>query len=481
MSDLSKIKIGNTYYNLKDAQGREDLASLIASLKSAAYRDVAAAISDAEGKIADAATVKAYVDAQIGSIKKFDVVVVDVLPTASADTMYKLYLIPKAGAASGNAKEEWITIRSGEEGAYTYAWEKIGDTEIDLTDYLTKAATVAGVAFGDDKAISANEIIEALGLGALAFKDKANGEIKVTTADSIEIDPVTVSGNAAVTTTATAAVLSKAAYTPAGTVNGGKVTASGTVNVTLKDAANATAAALVQEDYTPAGTITKPSINVTPSMGEIQPIATLGSLASIDATKFNGGEVATWTGYSHTAASLGDATKDAFAVEGMIAEMGEGDDAECLIFTAAATSSAVTAQGTFYGGSVNFGSFNGGAVASIGDGFFNQGALPTLGASVSFVTGATAELAAAPTFSGTTAASMIVTGVNYMKQVVDAHTFSGAEVNVTGASFSGTTVSDALVTGVTYEKADAAAMFSTEVEIEGDIVATEKTIDVEVE
>lgn len=83
---------------------------------------------------------KGYVD----SIKRLEVVVADELPEASADTMDKLYLIPKAGSEERNIKEEWITIDNGAAAATRYVWEKIGDTEIDLSGYLTKteAATI---------------------------------------------------------------------------------------------------------------------------------------------------------------------------------------------------------------------------------------------------------------------------------------------------------------------------------------------------
>lgn len=55
------------------------------------------------------------------------------LPTASASTMGKIYLLPNSGSA-GNLKDEYITILNNG----NYVWELIGNTAIDLTNYATK-------------------------------------------------------------------------------------------------------------------------------------------------------------------------------------------------------------------------------------------------------------------------------------------------------------------------------------------------------
>lgn len=60
------------------------------------------------------------------------------LPTASADTFgFKIYLVPSPDPKVQNQKDEYITVRNGSEGNYTYAWEQIGSTAIDLSDYVT--------------------------------------------------------------------------------------------------------------------------------------------------------------------------------------------------------------------------------------------------------------------------------------------------------------------------------------------------------
>ena len=182
MADISKIKLADgTVVTIKDTQGRADVTTLLGghtlgALGAAAWKAVAASISG-EGLV-DASVVKAYVDSQVGQIHSFDVVIdpdgtaKGPSVTASADTMYKIYMVADANASAGTYVE-WITIRSGVEGAYTYAWEKIGSTKTDLTGYVSKETTIAGIAL--DKNISVADLQKALELGAMAYADKASG------------------------------------------------------------------------------------------------------------------------------------------------------------------------------------------------------------------------------------------------------------------------------------------------------------------
>lgn len=63
------------------------------------------------------------------------------LPTASADTMGAIYLVPSSNPQTQNVKDEYVTLRSGTEGSYTYAWEKIGDTSVDVSGKADKVAS----------------------------------------------------------------------------------------------------------------------------------------------------------------------------------------------------------------------------------------------------------------------------------------------------------------------------------------------------
>ena len=552
MADISKIKLANgTTVTIKDAQGRADMTTILGghaleALGAAAWKSVAANISG-EGLV-DASVVKAYVDSQVGQIHSFDVVIdpngtaAGPATAASADTMYKIYMVSDEGASAGSYIE-WITIRSGAEGAYTYAWEKIGSTKTDLTGYVSKETTIAGIAL--DKNISVADLQKALSLCAMAYADKASGSGTVQTIDSITMKEVTVAGNAAVTSKAADATLTKANYTPAGTISGSAIS-GGSIAVTLKDSTTKTEADLGTTTYTPTGTIAAKeggsfSALKTATLGEVEtggvliegeisaPAISLtaadktfatgltgGSKASFTEGAFTpaaiqdgfytAGKAATWTGASYDAPTMGEATTGKFASEGIVATVGSGADKETLIFSAAGTADAVTAQGTFNAGNVSFGTFDGGSATIINTTKFFGGSK----AADNFVanelqtvtTGKVSEVSAAalanaPVFTGkrysvsttsdtalkdvaftATNSATIVNKVEYVKPEIDAATFNGTAANL---GFVGTEVVDALVTGVKYDKADATAAFSVSVTPETDVITkTAKTVEVEV-
>lgn len=85
---------------------------------------------------------QAEVDQLVSAIKQFNVVVASSLPTASANTMNTIYLIPSSHSEQGNVKDEFITIQDGG----IYKWEQIGTTAIDLSDYSTTAEMNAAIA-----------------------------------------------------------------------------------------------------------------------------------------------------------------------------------------------------------------------------------------------------------------------------------------------------------------------------------------------
>lgn len=476
---ISKIKLANgTTVYVKDADGRANLTTLLGkhaleSLGAAAWKAVATEISG-EGLV-DASVVKSYVDSQVGQIHSFDVVIdadggaTGPSVAASKDTMYKIYMVADAQASAGTYIE-WITIRSGAESVYTYAWEKIGSTKTDLSGYISNTITIAGIRLNKD--ISVSELQKALTLGAMAYADKASGSSSIETVDSITMKPVTVAGDAAVTSKAADATLTKANYTPAGKITGSAIS-GGSINVTLKDAEAATAASITAEAYKPAGSVTstfvtdtdngvaiagtvsKPTATVTPTTATVQEMKNAG------------------TAYSITEGSVkkDTDTKSAFATEGIVATVGSGDDAETLIFTLAGTSDAVTASGDV--------SYTAPVLS---------GALPTFGASDALMIGASVEVsqptftgnkyAINSTFAGTEVEDMKVTNVTYVKPVIDAATFTGTAATL---NFAGTEVKDALVTGVSYDKADATAAFSVTVTPETDVITkTTKTVEIEV-
>jgi len=97
---------------------------------------------------------KSEITGLFNGVKQFSYEVVSSLPTASADTMYKIYFVPASNTATNNVKNEYITIRSGSEGSYTYSWEQIGSTVMDLSSYLTTSTGLRIVEYAHTAKIS---------------------------------------------------------------------------------------------------------------------------------------------------------------------------------------------------------------------------------------------------------------------------------------------------------------------------------------
>lgn len=89
------------------------------------------------------------VDEAIADAMKGGYVAVSTLPTASEQTMGHIYLIPGTSGTGQNIKIEYVTIRSGSEGAYTYTWEELGTTELNL-DNLNLAKGSGDNVLGED-------------------------------------------------------------------------------------------------------------------------------------------------------------------------------------------------------------------------------------------------------------------------------------------------------------------------------------------
>lgn len=107
--------------------------------------------------------VKTYVDNAIAAVKQFSYEVVDELPAASADTMGKIYLVSDVHSSTDNY-DEFITL----EKDGTYSWEKIGNTDIDLSGYVKTTTTIAGIDLKDN--ITKTELLGALNVADGATK-----------------------------------------------------------------------------------------------------------------------------------------------------------------------------------------------------------------------------------------------------------------------------------------------------------------------
>lgn len=109
---------------------------------------------------------QAEINALIGAISTLNLLVVQTLPTEDISTT-TIYLVPKTTSETNNVYDEYIYVSN--------AWEKIGSTEVDLSNYYTKTETNAllndkqdTLTAGDNITIE-NNVISATGGGSTYF------------------------------------------------------------------------------------------------------------------------------------------------------------------------------------------------------------------------------------------------------------------------------------------------------------------------
>ncbi len=263
--------------------------------------------------------------------------------------------------------EEYITVAdgTGESGSeYTYYWEELGDTDISIDD-----------------------------LGDLAFKDTATGSTTLSTADSATFS----NGTASVSAT----------YTPAGSVS---------VSLSQTD----TSAFLSKADYTPAGTVSTPTITVTTSNSNVDVKKTDGEVTAGTAASFSSG---TFSGGSCSKAA------DTFVAPTLTTTV--TDEVLTIGFN----------QGSFTEGALSF------TPASHGADTFTANTptsvtLPTF-ETKSVATGIASASSTQPTFTGTKQTEALVTAVTYKKAGVSSSTFTGTETTI---SSTGTSSGDVTLT-----------------------------------
>lgn len=338
---LSKVKFGNTTYYMKDA----DVRGILDTFGNVVTLDKALNVTANGTGLVDAALMYDYVGRQVGALGQALNLLSANNHTSVADPQVGDFVVESDG-------KEWLY--DGDE------WRVVGDE----SSYVLKTTTVAGVDLQDN--ISVAELQAALGLHSLAYKD--TGSVAVTTIDTMNSFSTGKAGEYSVSSTPVSvpATFSSLDVTPAGSVAVSAGTAAAasydkTTSITVSSAA----AEDGNENYTPSGSVTVTNITVTPSSGSAATVTDVG------------------TAYSLTDGSVSKAadTTSAFAVEGVVASVGTGEDAETLILTAASTSNAVTASGAV--------SYTAPALS---------GALPTFG-SVNVVTGITSAEASA-SFTG---------------------------------------------------------------------------------
>lgn len=381
---ISKLTIGDKTYYLKDAEARE----LLATLGTAAKKDVAAGVGADEQGLVTGAQVQAAI-AGISCSMHFRGVF-DSLDDVTT---------PAAGDVAIVGVKEYVY------GGEPAKWHELGDESI----YALKTVTIG------TQNLSANIDLDTLatdmGLGKLSKKDSATGTVAGQTISGLKAKGNTA-GSIAVglTQTSTAATLTKSDYTPSGDV-AGTVVANGAVSI-AKDAENGTQI---------SGSVSAPTVTVTPATDTIKKVTSVGTLP---------------TKAEDTFTPNGD---DTFTAGSQAAWSANVDDAsETLSFSFTANTLPTFKQGAK--ASYTEGTFDAGTLPE----------LAATGTTV--VTGITKAEASAPTFTGDkfaasfTGASAditatftgdktsVVSGVNYDKAGVDAEktkfTAGAIELNV---------------------------------------------------
>ena len=237
---ISKLTIGEKTYYLKDAEARE----LLATLGTAAKKDVAAGVNAEEQGLVTGAQVQAAIAGIAGSMHFRGVF-------ASETEVPN----PAAGDVIIIGVKEYVY------GGDPAAWHELGDESI----YALKTVTIG------QQNLSANINLDTLaadmGLGKLAKKDSATGTVPGQTITGVKATGTsTGSIDVALTQTATAATLAHEDYTPAGDVTG-TVVANGSVGIAKSDAGTQI-----------SGTVSAPTVTVTPATDTIKKVTSVGTL-----------------------------------------------------------------------------------------------------------------------------------------------------------------------------------------------------------
>ena len=129
------------------------------------------------------------IDQMLAAISQFRYETVSTLPTASAQTMCKIYLVPATSTKTRNVKDEFITIETTEtvdnEEVTTYAWEQIGSTTVDLSNYYTKTQTDSEITSALNTALAYYTTTSALNTLLAGKQDTIDSSHKLS-ADLIE-------------------------------------------------------------------------------------------------------------------------------------------------------------------------------------------------------------------------------------------------------------------------------------------------------
>lgn len=399
---LSKVKIGNDIYYVKDAEVR----ALLDTYSNAVEYNVSTTFEADKDDIATSKAIASYLEGKISGL------------TGAMHFVGVTEALPETGGAGDivivEAKDDEGKIITTTEYVHDGAqWILIGDEGVYATksnverDFVKKTFTIAGIGMADNIAVA--DLQAALKLKALAYHESASATL-TDYATGITGAAYKPEGSVEVVLKDAAATMSaEGSFTPIGTVTG-NVTAAGAVTLARDN----------ENGFQVTGTVSAPTVTVTPETDQIQHIDSVGALP-------------TYTAAQYTAPSVTEA-KAEFASEGIVAAI-DATDNECLVFTAAGKANALTSTG-----------FKAGSYVAAE---FNAGALPTFGAAKTVVTGIASAEASAPNFTGdkigaTFAGSQVAIAADfagqqgnvavsgsYNKPFVESAAFTGTEATIT--------------------------------------------------
>ena len=212
--------------------------------------------------------------------------VVEKLPTAAAATLGALYLVPDVHSDKDDVYDEYVTV--AKEGAYS--WEKIGNTDVDLSNYSKKTHT--------------HKVTSNVSVGAHTYTPAGTLNAPAFTGSAVD---VSVSGTPAGTLNAPAFTGTEGAVSVSGKATGSVAIAVGDGDANYTPAGQVstptfTGKALTSAGkFTPAGSVAAPKVTIDTKNGAGAEAAvySMSSAGSVVA-----GEAASYTGHTFTAGTL---------------------------------------------------------------------------------------------------------------------------------------------------------------------------------
>lgn len=456
---LAKVKLGGKEYNLKDDAARE----IIAKLNKDIVENTIGEITAGGTNLVNSGTLNTHLGIleqgikknenaieELGSIVAGGLVleVVDKLPTASDKQAGKIYLVPHTHGTQ-DIYDEYIVVRSGTAAPYTYTWEKIGNTDIDLSSYVSDVSYASGVLSqtkGGKKAT-----VHTFGKFADADKGTVNTSAFLTAVAGKVTPSVSLKEGTIMSHEGMLGI--PQSILPITTIDD-----VGTLPSKAKDSFTANKPTVIDTTKFNGGTAASISAGFF-SAGTLPTKAadqfTANTPAQVDVTEFHAGGKAADT---FTKASIATKPTSQFATGGMIGSV----DGETLVFENASKAAAVTdvtinggsfTEGKFTAPSLGAGFFTPGTAASFTEGAFSAGTAPSIdttkfhgGAPASLGTGFyTAGSAASFTegaFSAGTLPTTKATSPSFGQSDIKYFGVEGAESTVTITPTHGTTSVD---------------------------------------